>query len=149
LIYFMQAVGGGPIKIGKANDVARRRDQLQRFYACDLRVLGTVEGDSDRERELHAQFGHLRIARTEQFQPGPEIYEFLGLPCPGEQQVQAMSGNHDRVSRPVSTNMRSRPDYKEWMNEFAGACGTTINGLVEEAMLLYAYRQGFSMPPKM
>jgi hypothetical protein len=43
-------------------------------------VLATVEGDRATERAIHQHFAHLRFPKTEQFEPGPDLMEFLGEP---------------------------------------------------------------------
>jgi hypothetical protein len=80
VIYFMQPLAGGPVKIGFSDDVDARRRQLERHYGQPLAVLATLDGGPDEERELHGRFSHLRFGRTEQFQPGTDLMEFIGRP---------------------------------------------------------------------
>lgn len=101
MIYFVQAPTGGPIKIGKAVDVERRHAQLQWRYDAELVVLGTRDGYGEEEAEIHEQFAHLRIRRTEQFRATRELVEFIGagivddgdekeLKVGGEQEVRSV-----------------------------------------------------------
>lgn len=80
MIYFAQPVGGGPIKIGHSNNVARRVARLSANYGTRLVVLATIEGDREREKVVHERFAHLRIHPTEQFRPGLDLLEFIGCP---------------------------------------------------------------------
>lgn len=80
MIYFVQPVDGGPIKIGYTADVPARIKQLESHYKVPLAILATIEGDEAYERSLHARFAHLRFGRTEQFQPDPELLAFIGKP---------------------------------------------------------------------
>ncbi len=80
MIYFVQPVTGGPIKIGATVNVERRRLQLEARYGCSLVILATMEGDQDREREIHARFAHLRLGQTEQFQPAADLMDFIERP---------------------------------------------------------------------
>lgn len=50
MIYFMQPVGGGPIKIGYSEDVERRHRELERHYGRSLAILVTIPGDIDLAR---------------------------------------------------------------------------------------------------
>lgn len=78
-VYFIQAVNGGPIKIGKSKDVETRLSQIQ--YANDmgkLEVLGVVDGYTETERFLHHIFADYRIdPRREWFEPAQPLLDFI------------------------------------------------------------------------
>lgn len=80
MIYFMQAIEGGPVKIGFTDDIDRRKEQLEKHYGRRLVVLGVRPGDWSDEQAVHRQFEHLRIGRLEQFQPNVELMAFIGCP---------------------------------------------------------------------
>ena len=93
MVYFLQPVGGGPIKIGFSDNFPVRLAQLEAHYGCSLVVLATMEGDRSRESEIHQMFAHLRFGRTEQFRPGPDLMEFIGRPLlagPNPEAVEAL-----------------------------------------------------------
>ncbi len=56
--YFIQAVDGGPIKIGTARDVSARLAELQVANPNELVILGTTPLP---EASVHRRFAHLRI----------------------------------------------------------------------------------------
>jgi excisionase family DNA binding protein len=60
-VYFIQAEGGGPVKIGKADDVDERLRALQ--FSCPYRlvVLGKLPGGRRLEARLHKQFSACRL----------------------------------------------------------------------------------------
>jgi hypothetical protein len=39
-----------------------------------------MEGGPKEEQQIHERFSHLRFGRKEQFRPGPDLMEFIGLP---------------------------------------------------------------------
>lgn len=80
MIYFIQPVTGGPVKIGFTDDLDRRLVELENHYREPLAVLATVPGGRERETQIHDLFGHLRFGRTEQFRPAAEIFTFIGKP---------------------------------------------------------------------
>lgn len=87
MIYFMQPITGGPVKIGCSQDVDARHRQLERHYGVPLAVLATMEGDEAKEKELHDRFAHLRLCgpgkrgrHIEQFRPAAELMAFIGRP---------------------------------------------------------------------
>jgi hypothetical protein len=82
MIYFLQSVDGGPVKIGNTESayLKKRVYGLELHYGQKFVLLGTMDGDYKREAEIHARFAHLRLGSTEQFQPAPELMEFIGLP---------------------------------------------------------------------
>lgn len=76
MIYFVQCGEEGPIKIGHSTSPRYRVRELQNSSPYDLRLLGVLEGDQKREKELHLQFGELRL-KNEWFEPAPELLEFI------------------------------------------------------------------------
>jgi Meiotically up-regulated gene 113 len=82
MIYFAQ-LPTGAIKIGKADDVEARLGQLEKHYRQPLSLLHVMEGGFETERQIHQRFAHLRISHRggrEQFRPGADLMEFIGLP---------------------------------------------------------------------
>jgi hypothetical protein len=115
LIYFMQPVDGGPVKIGCSGNVEARRGQLESYYKESLVVLATFPGDRKTERETHARFAHLRLGRTEQFRPAPELMEFIGLPPSADHgDVEAMAPPEDA---PRNLILRCDPAYVDFLGE--------------------------------
>lgn len=74
-VYFIQAVHGGPIKIGTGTDPQRRLTQLQTGHPAQLQILAIVKGGVKLERELHDRFASVRI-HGEWFEPCDDL---LGL----------------------------------------------------------------------
>jgi len=75
-VYFIQAVSGGPIKIGKADDPQRRLYDLQAMNPTKLQILATVDGGQRREYELHVRFKGSRL-HGEWFEPTPELLSLI------------------------------------------------------------------------
>lgn len=99
MIYFAK-LPTGSIKIGTSVNVDRRAEQLASHYGCEIEILHTMEGGRDVEVSLHRRFSHLRLGKTEQFQPGPDLAEFIGLPLfvaanPETVEAQAPQGSPD------------------------------------------------------
>lgn len=80
MIYFMQPIAGGPVKIGYSANVDVRREQLEAHYGQPLAILAVTEGERQEEREMHKRFAHLRLGRTEQFRPAADLMAFIGRP---------------------------------------------------------------------
>lgn len=76
MIYFIQAIDGGPIKIGKTIDIKMRLYQLSRKYKKDLRVLGVIDGYTEKEDELHFRFWPLHLG-YEWFTPSQELLDLI------------------------------------------------------------------------
>lgn len=68
--YFIQAVDGGPIKIGVSVDPRKRLKSLQTSSHQELRIIGTLKGN--REPELHEKFSELRL-KGEWFRDDPKL----------------------------------------------------------------------------
>ena len=76
-IYFVQAETG-QIKIGIANNVAKRFSNLRGSSPVALKLLLTVPGGINAECELHHQFREHRL-HGEWFRPHPDILEKIAL----------------------------------------------------------------------
>lgn len=79
-VYFVQAVHGGLIKIGRTSDLAKRLTALQVSCPCELRLLALIDEGSSlygvTERQLHDRFV-LQRAHGEWFGPSTELLEFI------------------------------------------------------------------------
>jgi hypothetical protein len=62
-VYFIEAVGCGRVKIGKADSLKRRQMGLGCSSPFPLNVLLTIPGAEEVEAELHKRFAHLRVHR--------------------------------------------------------------------------------------
>jgi hypothetical protein len=139
VIYFLQAEPGGPIKIGHAVDPSRRRRQLEKHYGRALHALAVIEGDREREREIHRRFAHLRIGITEQFQPAPELVRFISrswLPAKKSATAEAMPVKTKQKSSAVT--LCGSPEYKRALKELAASRGFSVTTLFDQAIRAYA-----------
>lgn len=76
-VYFIQAVSGGPIKIGVGSDPASRLLALQPGNPEQLRIAGVIRGGGyARERDLHTRFRASRLY-GEWFEPTPELLTLI------------------------------------------------------------------------
>ncbi len=50
--------------------------------------------------------------------------------------------------RSAITNIRSTPEWKEWLTRFSDHVRKDVTDAVDEAMLRYARAEGFELPPK-
>lgn len=150
MIYALQAITGGPIKLGTTEDLPRRLAQLEAHYRQPLAVLATFEGGRDEERAIHKRFAHLRYGRTEQFRPAADLMAFLGRPLlvdanPGA--VEAMPPKTE--GRMTQVVIRSIPDWKTWVEELSGFNRTTVSDTVDRALVELARNIGFpKVPPR-
>jgi hypothetical protein len=78
LVYFVQSVEGGPIKIGKS-DIIRFRDRLialQQGNPVELKLIGSFAGGYASEKELHEELAEYRV-RGEWFQDHPFVLRVM------------------------------------------------------------------------
>lgn len=73
-IYFIQAIKGGPVKIGRTRSPADRMKQIQSCNPEELRFLSLSKGTARDELDLHKRFGPQRI-RGEWFEDCEEIQQ--------------------------------------------------------------------------
>jgi hypothetical protein len=146
VIYFMQSVDGGPIKIGCSTDVDRRRCQLEATYGTPLAVLGTMEGGPEDEARIHARFSHLRLGKTEQFRPAPDLLAFVGKPLLvglNPDAVEAMPSKQ----KPLVVQIRGSLEWKAWVEDIARREGDTVAKLFERTVRKFAKDSGYPDPP--
>ena len=149
MIYFMQPVDGGPIKIGCSVNVDARHRQLEAHYRRPLSILATIDGGRDEERALHEQFAHLRLGRTEQFRPDSELLAFIGRPFlvdPNPNVVEAIPPAGDGRADQIRVAMT--PEFKAWLQDYANSRQLTMSDTVVQALIEHAARKGFKSPPK-
>lgn len=78
MIYFVQAVGVGNIKIGwtEGTDAAQRMRDMQVGSPVPLSLLRTIPGDRTLEQELHRRFAFAHV-HGEWFRAVPELLAFI------------------------------------------------------------------------
>ncbi len=81
MIYFIEAIGVGNIKIGFTDhdDAVVRMAQLQTGSPVPLRLLGTIPGSLEDEKDLHRSFASARVT-GEWFRPVPELVALVNAP---------------------------------------------------------------------
>jgi transcriptional regulator with XRE-family HTH domain len=80
-VYFVQVGSDGPIKIGKANDVAFRIQALQTAAPGPLRLLAVAAGGLAEEQRLHERFSKHRL-HGEWFSPHPDLLAHIAAVTP-------------------------------------------------------------------
>jgi hypothetical protein len=141
VIYFMQPADGGPVNIGYSVDVGTRRMQLSAAYSRGLVILATMEGGRAEEREIHARFAHLRFGRTEQFQPAPELLEFIGRPLfANATPVVPMDSKEITLA-----SLKGSPAQADWLEAAHKKTHFAKSVIVRLALALWAERNG--LPP--
>jgi hypothetical protein len=76
-IYFVQSGGpDGPVKIGRANDPARRLRELRTAHWEPLRLVAVLRAHPDEERHYHAEFAHANIV-GEWFDATPDLLDAI------------------------------------------------------------------------
>lgn len=79
--YIIRAGLTGPVKIGKADDVERRRAELQTAHHEELYVIRVIDTAFDAEPLFHQRFADRRI-RGEWFEFDLEMLTFIPEPTP-------------------------------------------------------------------
>lgn len=79
-VYFIRAIDGGPIKIGTAQNVKGRLEDLQVAHWQNLVVLGVSPEHGDLEFQLHSAFRQDRI-RGEWFRDTEELRAVMHKLC--------------------------------------------------------------------
>jgi len=78
MIYFLGAAPVNLIKIGFSSAPEERLKALRLLSPVSLEIVGMIPGFAEREREIHAQFEHLR-SHGEWFHATEELKQFAWL----------------------------------------------------------------------
>lgn len=78
-IYFMQAVDGGPIKIGLSGDPASRLRAVQTTSPVELELLAEIPGSVEMERKFHDWFAPGRLHGEWFSEETPALAELIEL----------------------------------------------------------------------
>jgi hypothetical protein len=140
VIYFAQ-LETGSIKIGTTTNLNSRLAALESFYGQPLALLATMRGGRATELKIHERFAHLRMGRTEQFRPGPDLMEFIGKPL-------LVSANPDAIepveglSRMVTLHVS--PEWKGWIDGLARHCRLDVAKVIDLAVVQFAQAEGYA-----
>ena len=80
MLYCLQAREGGPLKLGFAACVLKRKRQLERRYGQELEIIAVWPGGRTEETALLRRFAAYRMGRSELFRPVDEIASYIGRP---------------------------------------------------------------------
>jgi hypothetical protein len=75
-VYFVQPIGGGPIKIGCSPTPRGRLTQLMQWSPVPLCILATAPGGFVAEAHIHHRFAADRV-RGEWFKPSPNLLDYI------------------------------------------------------------------------
>jgi hypothetical protein len=141
LIYFLQPVDGGPVKIGYSADVATRHRQLETRYGLSLALLATMPGGRSEEQAIHDRFSHLRFGRTEQFKPSHELMEFISRPllvAANPETTEAI----EAVSQLTLLSLKGLESEKEFLKALSRKTGVSASEIARRGMAMWATKRG-------
>ena len=79
-VYFIQEGTDGPIKIGTSENPRKRLKHLQTGHPKELVLMGAIDGDREKEFELHQKFDYLRL-NGEWFKPDSDLLLTIAEAC--------------------------------------------------------------------
>lgn len=75
-VYFIEAVELGQISIGFSEEPEKRLSDLSRSSPYELRLIGKIPGDEEKQKEIHSMFEDIRFKR-EWFFATKKLREFI------------------------------------------------------------------------
>lgn len=113
VVYFVQSEHGGPVKIGFAEDVARRMVQLQVSRPDKLVLLASMPGSVRDEADMHRRFVHIR-ERGEWFTDTEELMGFIRSIACDQSHIATVTGHDSSLVTPCCTDpIRTEPSCAE------------------------------------
>lgn len=147
MIYFVQSVDGGPVKVGTTRNLDRRLKELEARYRRPLSVLATMPGGRKEELQIHRQFSRLRLGNTEQFRPDADLMEFISRPLLVGANPQAVAAMPFPRPDGKTVGIRATGEWAAWIERGARHCRTDVAKLVDVAVAKYLRENGFQEPP--
>ncbi len=79
MVYFLKVLAERqPIKIGHTKNLERRMQELQSANPFELEFIGVMDGDFEKEQEVHKEFSRLRVSgRKEWYKNDGSIVEYV------------------------------------------------------------------------
>jgi hypothetical protein len=106
MIYFIENVTAGMIKIGFTGRLTKRLKALRGTTGENLRVIAVMEGDRRRESLLHWRFKHLQVD-LEWFRPGDDLLAYI------KENAKEWDGAKEEENREGWVHVRLGPKLKE------------------------------------
>lgn len=160
-VYFLQAVTGGPIKIGLAGSVEERVKAIQSCSPSRLRILAKANGDGRAETWLHRHFKDSRL-HGEWFRPSSRLMLLIEsvraghcLPripirvpkkrsqeCPAARVIAKCGG----IEATATLVGRHRSVVNRWLRpKEAGGTGGLVPATHQQTLMRAARKQGFDL----
>jgi hypothetical protein len=119
VVYFIQAVHGGPVKIGfTARGASGRLSEHQGGSPYRLIVIHQMQGTMRTERELHVRFKDSLVSGREWFAPTPELADLCGCRLDtGEPEYWDASPPTPTSNTPAMVNREAERRYYRLMRE--------------------------------
>jgi hypothetical protein len=145
MIYFIQAIEGGLIKIGYAADPEQRLAALQ--YTCPviLRIIATMPGGSEEEGQLHVEFHRFR-RHAEWFEPDRSLMEFIETHAEPCDKIIKPGWRRELGASRVTTIFCDPEFYSEVVSE-CRRVGIPLSRMVADAMKWHASLIDYPPPP--
>jgi hypothetical protein len=146
VIYYARTPTGS-IKIGCTDDVEERLRDLESYYGAPLVLLARMPGNREVEAAIHARFAPYRIGRTEQFQPAPDLMEWIEDLAEAIGRASRVATDWDAVGavEPMTPAVRlaCSPEWKDWVERLADHCRLDVAKVIDRALIDYARKEGF------
>jgi hypothetical protein len=113
MVYFIQGITGGLIKIGTTVRLTERLRTLCKEYGEELRVLAVIDGSYQKEKSLHRRFSHINI-ENEWFSPSDDLLGFIvetGREWDGTDEAQPRNDEAIRIRSDVAAKARIAASY--------------------------------------
>lgn len=124
-IYFIQAKGDGPIKIGTTADNPRRRMvKIQSDCPWPVKLIGSIEGTVSQEKQIHLLLARYRT-QGEWFEPQPIVLAAIG---------EAL-----RVGRQIEVaRVPKKPKHAHALCKFRSENNLTLRKMADRVGVTYA-----------
>ena len=142
LVYFVQAQGNGPIKIGYTTDVAQRFAWLRAHNAYFVTLVGLVVDENAKQvgRALQRRFARYRI-HDEWFSPSDGLTRYIRTKAKQPSQVGGSSSVDHALAQPLDADAVGEAEQalinKRQLAERVGVSVSTIDRQIRRRTIPY------------
>lgn len=126
-IYFLQANGDGPIKIGfTTNDPVRRKTMLQTGCPWPVKLIGAIEGTESQEKQIHLLLSRWKTS-GEWFESHPIVLAAINEALSVGNRVVIEGRKTKKISHPLKLWRLGRSITQDQLGELLGVDKMSIS----------------------
>ena len=121
IIYFAEIINTGVIKVGRTKDIPQRMCVLRKQAKSQIKILGTMDGDSKVELKIKLQFARYICQGYEWFWPHKSLLDYIQqntkpyLGKVSDRKIKRRTSKIASFEQFIAQSNKERADLLEWI----------------------------------